>query len=150
MSASYFKEPKYWDVAAADYVVALQSIQATPTNEFDRGQRSRLANRVLRILLLANISKLARTTDHLILLARLIQLPNKTINILTNEAENPGEGSAQPKDEIALIGLARGIDGVVGWSEDNVHSVRALKQLARSVMRYDPRLLLFRVTEHHS
>ena len=150
LSASYFEEPKYWDVAAADYVVALQCIQATPTNEFDRGQRSRLANRVLRILLLADISKLARTTDHLILLARLVELPNKTINILTNEAENSGKGSAQPKNEIALIGLARGIDGVVGWSEDNVHSVRALKQLARSVMWYDPRWLLFRVTEHHS
>lgn len=139
MIASNFNEPKYWDVAAADYVVALQSIQATPTAEFDRGQRSRLANRVLRILLLADMSKLARTTDHLILLARLIQMPNKSINILTNEAENPGKETAQPKDEIALIGLARGIDGVVGWSEDNVHSVRALKQLARSVMWYDPR-----------
>ena len=85
------------------------------------------------------MSKLARTTDHLILLAKLIRMPNKSINILTNEVENSGKGSAQPKDEIALIGLARGIDGVVGWSEDNVHSVRALKQLARSVMRYDPR-----------
>ena len=139
MSASYFNEPKYWDVGAADYIVSLQSIQATPTNEFDRGQRSRLANRVLRILLLANMSKLARTTDHLILLAQLIQNPNKSINILTNEIENPGKASAHPKDEIVLIGLARGIDGIVGWSEDNVHSVRALKQLARSVIRYDPR-----------
>ena len=139
MIASHFKEAKYWDVAAADYVVVLQSIQATPTEGFDRGQRSRLANRVLRILLLADMSKLARTTDHLILLARLIQMPNKSINILTNEAENPGKGSAQPEDEIALIGLARGIDGAVGWSEDNVQSVRALKQLARSVMGYDPR-----------
>ena len=139
MSASYFNEPKYWDVGAADYVVSLQSIQVTPTSEFDRGQRSRLANRVLRILLLANMSKLTRTTDHLILLAKLIQMPNKSINILTNEIENPGKASAQPKDEIVLIGLARGIDGVVGWSEDNVHSVRALKQLARSVTRYDTR-----------
>ena len=77
-------------------------------------------------------------------------MPNKSINILTNEVENPGKGSAQPKDEIALVGLARGIDGVVGWSEDNVHSVRALKQLARLVMRYDPSWLLFRVTEFHS
>ena len=150
LSASYFNEPKYWDVSAADYVVSLQSIQATPTNEFDRGQRSRLANRVLRILLFANMSKLARTTDHLILLAKLIQMPNKSIHILTNEVDNPGKGSAQPEDEIALIDLARGIDGVVGWSEDNVHSVRALKQLARSVMRYNPRCLLFTVTEHHS
>ena len=150
LSASYFSEPKYWDVGAADYVVSLRSIQATPNNEFDRDQRSRLANRVLRILLLANMSKLARTTDHLILLAKLIQLPNKSINILTNEVENPGKGSAQPKDEISLIGLARGIDGVVGWSEDSVHSVRALKQLTRSVMRYYPKWLLFRVTEHHS
>ena len=126
MSASYLNEPKYWDVGAADYVVSLQSIQVTPTSELDRGQRSRLANRVLRILLFANMSKLTRTTDHLILLAKLIQMPNKSINILTNEIENPGKASAQPKDEIVLIGLARGIDGVVGWSEDNVHSVSRL------------------------
>lgn len=84
------------------------------------------------------MSTLARTTDHLILMSKLIQIPNKSINILTNENEMPRKGSEKPKDEMALISLARGIDGVVGWSEDNVHSVRALRQLAHSVMRYDP------------
>ena len=140
LSTSDLDEPKYLDIRAADYVVAFQSIQATSTNEFDRVQRSRLANRVLRILLLANMSKFASTTDHLVLLSKLIEMPNKSINILTNEAENPRRGSVQPKEEIALISLARGIDGVVCWSEDDVHSVRALKQLARSVMRYDSRV----------
>lgn len=138
LSTSAFGEPKYWDVGAAEYVVALQSIQVTPCNAFDRGQRSKLANRVLRILLLANMSKLARTTDHLILLVKLIQMPNKSINILTNESEIPRKGHEEPKDEMALISLARGIDGVVGWSEDNVHSIGALRQLAHSVMRYGP------------
>ena len=137
MSTSDFGEPKYWDVGAADYVIALQSIQAAPNNIFDRSQRTKLANRILRILLLANMSALARTTDHLILLAKLIQMPNKTINILTNENEMPRKGYEEPKDGVALISLARGIDGVVGWSEDNVHSVRALVILTRSVMRYD-------------
>lgn len=144
MNTSDFGEPKYWDIEAADYVVALRSIQATPATDFDRGQRARLANRVLRILSIANMSKLARITDHLILLAGLIQMPNKSIQLLTNDAENSKKGSAQPKDEVALISLARRIDGVVGWSEDNVHSVRALRQLARSVMRYGPRLSFFR------
>lgn len=138
LSTSNFGEPKYWDIRAADYVIALRSIQAVPANAFDRGQRSKLANRVLRILLLANMTEIARTTDHLILLAKLIQTPNKSIFILTNEKEMPGKGSEKPKDEIALISLARGIDGVVGWSEDNVHSVRALRQVTRSVMRYEP------------
>ena len=64
-------------------------------------------------------------------------MPNKTINILTNENEMPRKGYEEPKDGVALISLARGIDGVVGWSEDNVHSVRALVILTRSVMRYD-------------
>lgn len=136
MSTSYFGEPKYWDVGAAEYVVALQSIQATPYNAFDRGQRSKLANRVLRILLLANMSKLARTADHLILLVKLIQMPNKSFNILTNEIEITGKGYEEPRDEMALISLARGIDGVIGWSEDNVHSIKALRQLTHSVMRY--------------
>ena len=147
MSTSDFDEPKYWDVEAADYVVALQSVQAIPTTDFDRGQRARLANRVLRILLFANMSKLARTTDHLVLLARLIQTPNKSINILTNETEISKKGSAPPKDEVALISLARGIDGVIDWSENNVHSVRALRQLARSVMRYEPSLSCFRTAD---
>lgn len=138
LSTSYFGEPKYWDVGAADYVVALQSIQATPCNAFDRGQRSKLANRVLRILLLANMSKLARTADHLILLVKLIQMPNKSFNILTNEIEITRKGYEEPKDEMALISLARGIDGVIGWSEDNVHSIKALRQLTYSVMRYGP------------
>lgn len=84
------------------------------------------------------MSKLTRTTDHLILLTKLIQMPNKSINILTNENEMPNKGSGKLNDEMALISLARGIDSVVGWSEDNVHSVRALRQLTRSVMRHDP------------
>lgn len=138
LSTSAFGEPKYWDVGAAEYVIALQSIQATPCNAFDRGQRSKLANRVLRILLLANMSKLARTTDHLVLLVKLIQIPNKSINILTNENETIRTGYEDFKDEIALMSLARGIDGVVGWSEDNAHSIAALRQLAQSVMRYGP------------
>ena len=138
LSASEFGEPKYWDIGAADYVVALGSIQATPTNAFDRGQRSKLANRVLRLLLFANMSKIAKTTDHLILLVKLIRMPNKSINILTNENEMARKGSEKHKDEVALISLAQGIDGVVGWSEDNVHCVRALRQLTRSVMRYGP------------
>lgn len=149
LSTSDFGEPKYWDVEAADHVVALRSIQATPVTDFDRGQRARLANRVLRILLIANMSKLARITDHLILLAGLIQMPNKSIKLLTNDAENSQKGSAQPRDEVALISLARRIDGVVGWSEDDVHSVRALRQLAHSVMRYEPRLFYFRSADTH-
>ena len=84
------------------------------------------------------MSKLARTTDHLILLVKLIQMPNKSINVLTNENGIPRKGYEEPKDEVALISLARGIDGVVGWSEDNVHSIGALRQLAHSVMRYGP------------
>ena len=147
LSTSDFNDPRYWDVGAADYLVALQSIQATPANEIDRGQRSRLANRVLRMLLLANMSKLARTTDHLILLTKLIQMPNKSLHILTNEAEIPRKIFEPPKDEAALMSLARGIDGVVAWSGDNVHSVRALKQLARSVMRYDPKISSFGVAK---
>lgn len=138
LSTSDFGEPKYWDIGATEYVTALRSIQAIPTKAFDRGQRSKLANRVLRILLLANTMNLARTTDHLILLAKLIQMPNKSMNILTNENDVPRKGSEKPKDEIALISLALGIDGVVCWSEDNVHSVRALRRLTSSVMRYDP------------
>ena len=82
------------------------------------------------------MSELARTTDHLILMAKLIQMPNKSIKILTNENEIPRKGLEKPDAEIALISLARGIDGVVGWSEDTLHSVRALGQLARLVMRY--------------
>ena len=150
LSASDFDEPKYWDVGAADYVVAFRSVQATPTNAFDRGQRSKLANRVLRVLLLANMSNLAKTTDHLVLLVKLIQVPNKSFNILTNESEMSRKTPAQPEDEMALICLARGIDGVINWSEDNVHSVKALKQLAHAVMEYDSHMTVpFRDADHH-
>ena len=143
LSTSNFGDSKYWDIGAADYVVALRSIKETPTNAFDRGQRSKLANRVLRILLLQNTTPLARTTDHLILLAKLIQMPNKSMDILTSVNEISGQGSENPKDEMPLISLARIIDGVVGWSEDSVHSVRALTQLTRSVMRYALKDIVF-------
>lgn len=138
LSTSDFREPKYWDIGAAEYLVDFRGIQAISTKALDRGQRSKLANRVLRILLVANTTNLARTTEHLILLAKLIQMPNKSMNILTNENDVPRKGSEKPRDEIPLMTLARGIDGVVGWSEDNVHSVRVLRQLTNSVMRYNP------------
>ena len=89
------------------------------------------------------MSTLGRTTEHLTLLSKLIQMPNKSINILNNESEVATKGSGRREDEASLISLARGIDGVVGWSVDNVHSVRALRQLTHSVMRHDPESLYF-------
>ena len=114
LSTSNFGDSKYWDIGAADYVVPLR-----------------------------NTTPLARTTDHLILLAKLIQMPNKSMDILTSVNEISGQGSENPKDEMPLISLARIIDGVVGWSEDSVHSVRALTQLTRSVMRYALKDIVF-------
>ena len=98
-----------------------------------------IANRILRILLYAKIPSLAITATHLTMLAKLLTMPNKSMDILANAKEVSKKGNAQINEEAALIRLAYGIDGVVHWTTDTVNSVDALRTVTRSVMRYLPK-----------
>lgn len=137
LSISQFTDPRYWDIGTAEYKVAFQSIQTTLINKLDRGQRSNLANRIFHILLDANVTSLAKTAEHTELLAKLVTLPNRSMDLLTSVHESPSVGPRQAREEAALFSLATRIDGVVRWSADNLRAVDALKRLTHSVMRYD-------------
>ena len=100
-----------------------------------------IANRILRILLYAKTPSLAVTADHLTMLAKLLTMPNKSMDILANAKEVSKNGNAQINEEAALIRLAYGIDGVIHWTTDTVNSVDALRTVTRSVMRYLPKRL---------
>lgn len=132
---SSFGDAKFWNMRSADYTVAFKSIQHLPPGELEPKQRSNLANRILRILLLANMSYLAQTRDHLDMLTKLISTPNKLMDILSKSSDVLPKDSTQAS-EAALITLARGIDGLTKWSIENVGTVEVMKQLTRSVMRY--------------
>lgn len=119
----------------ADYVTGFKSIQTIPVQSLERGHRSVIANRILRILLHAKITSLAITAEHLTMLAKLLTMPNKSMDILVN-AEESKKGLVETGEGAVLIRLARGIDCTMGWSEDNVYAVNALRTLTSSVMRY--------------
>lgn len=100
-----------------------------------------IANRILRILLYAKTPSLAVIADHLTMLAKLLTMPNKSMDILANTKEVSKNGNAQINEEAALVRLAYGIDGVIHWTTDTVNSVDALRTVTRSVMRYLPKRL---------
>ena len=116
-------------------MLAFNSIHSIPVQALDRGHRSVIANRILRILLHAKIPSLAVTANHLVLLAKLLTMPNKAMDLLTKPKELSKKETTKVNEEAALIRLALSIDGVIHWSNNNVDSVDALRRLTRSVTR---------------
>ena len=123
-------------MGAADYILAFRGILEIPVRALDRQQRSKIANRVLHILLNAKIYSVAATNDHLDMLTKLLDMPNKSMEILTYDKISKGQ-SAQVDDDVALLRLASKIDSSTSpWSDDVIHCITAVERLTRRVMRY--------------
>lgn len=131
---SDFDEAKHWDMGAADYILAFRGILEIPVRALDRQQRSKIANRVLRILLNAKLYSVPATDDHLDMLTKLLEMPSKSMEILTCEKISK-EKSAQVNDNVALLRLASVIDSSVPWSDDLIHCITAVERLTRRLMR---------------
>lgn len=131
---SDFNDPKHWDMGAADYILAFRGILQIPVRALDRQQRSKIANRVLHILLNAKLSSVPATNDHLDLLTKLLEIPNKSMEILTYEKISGGK-SAQIDNEVDLLRLASVIDSSLAWSVDLIDCIIAVERLTRRVMR---------------
>lgn len=136
LKVSSFQDPRCWDFSTAfDYAVAFDGIQTVPIRAIDRRQRGDIANHILRILLQTKIPTLAIVTDHLSLLADIVGTPNKSMHILTNTIDYEKSRLSQSYSDLALLKLARRIDGFIPWSVECDDSVAALRRLIRSVMR---------------
>ena len=123
-------------MGAADYILAFRGILEIPIRALDRQQRSKIANRVLNILLNAEIYSVPATNDHLDMLTKLLDMPNKSMEILTCGKNSKGN-SAQVDDDVALLRLTSKIDNsTLPWSDDVIHCINAMERLTRRVMRY--------------
>lgn len=122
-------------MGVADYTLTFRGLLEIPIQALDRHQRSKIANRVLHILLNAKLSSVAATNDHLNMLIKLLGIPNKSMEILAYETSPEGK-SAQTNENIALFRLASIIDSTVAWSDDLIHCITALERLTRRVIRY--------------
>ena len=118
----------------ADYDLTFRGILEIPVQTLDRQQRSKIANRVLHILLNAKLSSVAATIDHLNVLTKLLGIPNKSMEILAYEQTSIGK-SAQTNEDVALLRLASVIDSTLPWSDDLIHCITALERLTGRVMR---------------
>ena len=133
---SDFGDPKHWDMGAADYIFAFRGILEIPVRALDRQQRCKIANRILHILLNARLYSVPATTDHVDMLTKLLEMPNKSMGILIYEKISKGK-SAQVDDDVALLRLASRIDSsTMPWSDDVIHCITAVERLTRRVMRY--------------
>ena len=121
-------------MGAADYFLAFRGILEVPVRALDRQQRSKIANRVLHILLNAKLYSVPATSDHLDMLTKLLEIPNKSMEILTYEKISRGK-SAQTDNEVALLRLASVIDSGLAWSVDLIDCITAVERLTRRVMR---------------
>ena len=57
------------------------------------------------------------------------------MDILTDSQESSSKEPKQPDCEIALIQLARRIDGLIKFSKNNILAVETVQRLARSVTK---------------
>ena len=121
-------------MGVADYILTFRGILEIPVQALDRQQRSKIANRVLHILLNAKLSSVAAANDHLNMLTKLLGIPNKSMEILAYESISKGK-SAQTNEDVALLRLASVVDSTLPRSEDLIHYINALERLTRRVMR---------------
>ena len=121
-------------MGATDYILAFRGILEIPVRALDRQQRSKIANRVLHILLNAKLYSVPATNDHLDMLTKLLEMPNKSMEILTCKKIPRGK-SAQMNDDVALLRLASVIDSIVPWSDDLIDCINAVERLTRRLMR---------------
>ena len=123
-------------MGAADYILAFRGILEIPVRALDRQQRCKIANRVLHILLNARLYSVPATNDHVDMLTKLLEMPNKSMEILTYEKISKGK-SVQVDDDVALLRLASRIDNsTLPWTDDVIYCITAVERLTRRVIRY--------------
>lgn len=135
------KDPRYWNLNTVQYSLAFEYIQRTPSSALSKSHRIEIANRILRIMLYRKGLGLAKITEYIGLLTKLIEPPSKGVAILDNasglcqadsiEAEIRDEESTF---EPALIVLADTIDEEP-WSIDKIQCLTALRRLTQVLMR---------------
>ncbi|KAL6715509.1 hypothetical protein ACLMJK_006470 [Lecanora helva] len=134
LDASRFSDPKCWEIRAIDYAIAFKAIKNQSPRYLERRQRSSIANHILRIVMHINIPTFELLIDHLVILIKMLTIPNSEMVILsdTGKAVPHQEGS----NELTLITLTRQLDGRVKWTTDDIQAVEVLQRLASAVMSY--------------
>ena len=114
--------------------LALHSLECIPVYAFDRGERSIISNHQLNELM-ENASDVTIVTRELTLLLKLIEIPSKSMIVLTEPIAMSGKAS--DKHIVMLSRLAQNLDA----DESQVHiaAISALQQLAREILKYTVR-----------
>lgn len=136
------KDPRYWNIDSVQDLLAFETIQKAACSALSKKHRTEIANQILRIMLYKNGLKVAKMTEYLGLLTKLIAHPNKDIAILGN-ASGLSEGNSieagirheESNFEPALIVLADQINEEQSWSTDVIDCLTALRRLTRTVMK---------------
>lgn len=131
-----YDDAKFWDIKAADYALAFQSLNTIAVNDLREDQRALIANNILRILTTAIEVSVSTMTAHLVMLQKLISKPSGRMYLLSN-LEPSVKDNTKPKHShhFNLLQIARKIDDKFLWSADNVECVETLGMLADSVLK---------------
>ena len=146
MASLRSEDPLYWNIDSIDYAVAVESIQEAPALEFNPEDRIDIANGLLDVLVYKKQVGLKRMAEHLQLLTRFADVPNKNVKIKDVEAKTARTKSIKlfqnikanndASEEIsALFILAESITRET-WSADSLPCEDALCSLTRIVLRH--------------
>ncbi|KAG8526655.1 uncharacterized protein KY384_008084 [Bacidia gigantensis] len=135
LKASQFEDPKFFNIGSADHALAFESLHFIPVEELSAGQRTILADCVLRTLLSGRTTTSEDISDHLNMLCKLISKPEKRMCILRN-LEPATNADPAPSNEPVLTRLAKLTRPASRLHQSKATCLDAFNRLVRRVMKY--------------
>lgn len=143
LAASDFQESSFQRIDEESYELAFRGIQRTPVRAFDRGQRNKILDSVLRSITSTTLTT-SMILDHISLLIEYLSVYNNPSRILCVIHEDVTDGTPKqsPVDESPLLELVCRLDRDQG-SMSKISVIKALKRLVHSTLRYE--IIIFQI-----
>lgn len=139
LAASDLQEPRRQVTDRENYELAFYGIQRTPVRAFDRGQRNKILDSVLRSLTSINLHT-SVSLDHINLLIEYLSLCNNPSRVLSMIQKDSTEEPLKlfPVEKSPLLELVRRLDRDQG-EMSKIPLMKALRRLGHLTLRYETR-----------
>ena len=136
ISTSQFNDASCWNIRAADYTLAFESINKLRADDLGRNERASVSNSVLNILAHAAIPERCYVVSHISLQEKMINQPSKLMCLLNNrELPSGSVGAPKYRERSALLEIVQKIDNFESTPSGELVWANPLRRLCRSVVR---------------
>lgn len=135
-------ESKFWEVNSVEYTLAFESLQRASVSKFTPEEQTKVANRILRVLLYTNLRNARKMTEHIELLTTFVEnKPIEPIDVFKDDAGTSEETLSEQRIEKGSV-LTVIMDKVedLPWSTEIPLCMAAFRRLTQKIMRCVARL----------